>query len=184
MCYSLLNYCIKDKSDVELDASRCFTCGAAGHWTRDCCKQFMNLNALLFQADCCSHCGIPMHVLGLAHLHAEGAGQFCKLSKVLLHVSKPCCYNSLYNFFSTHKGLFKKAESFGKEPYNFLQDILGKGAILQQQFCRFIMFCVSHQASDATCPSPKLQENSSKHTLTFLLKVLFYLLKFKRPTTA
>jgi hypothetical protein len=31
--------------------------------------------------------------------------------------------------FSTHKGLFKKAESFGEEPFNFLKDILGKGAI-------------------------------------------------------
>jgi hypothetical protein len=50
----------------------------------------VNLNELLFAAGCCSHCGIPMHVEGLAQLHAEGAGQFCKLPKTFLDVSR--CY--------------------------------------------------------------------------------------------
>ncbi len=95
-----------------------------------------------------------MHVEGLAHLHAEGAGQFCKFSKVLLHVSYTLILlrwvmmmtlAAIHGVtFSMHKGLFKKAESSGEEPFNFLKDILGKGAIYAALFMLFYsVLCVT-----------------------------------------
>ena len=43
---------------------RCFTCGTMGHWAHDCILHTSTINQQLFNAGCCSNCGIPVAAAG------------------------------------------------------------------------------------------------------------------------
>lgn len=79
-------------AEVDVSKGRCYKCGASGHWAKECyVSQEATVNERLFYAGCCSHCGIPLQERGLAHLHTEGSGKFCKLPRLFLDVSLRCC---------------------------------------------------------------------------------------------
>ncbi len=94
-CHSKLTPRNQSSQNAEVDVSkgRCYKCGASGHWAKECyVSQEATINERLFYAGCCSHCGIPLQERGLAHLHTEGSGKFCKLPRLFLDVSRRCCF--------------------------------------------------------------------------------------------
>ncbi len=92
MAHSNLTTPTQDPQNADigiLGKGRCYKCGAAGHWAKECCvSQDATVNERLFNAGCCSHCGIPLQAEGLAHLHMEGSGKFCQLPRLFLDVSR------------------------------------------------------------------------------------------------
>ena len=97
--FSFLNNCIQEKNGVELDDLRCFN---------------NSRGSILQTLKGASTCKLILLFFGYdddAQVENKAAAAFHGVT------------------FSTHKGILKKAESFGEEPFKFLQDILGKGAI-------------------------------------------------------
>ena len=92
MAHSNLTTPTQDPQNADigiLGKGRCYKCGAAGHWAKECSvSQEATVNERLFNAGCCSHCGIPLQAEGLAHLHMEGSGKFCQLPRLFLDVSR------------------------------------------------------------------------------------------------
>ena len=56
---------------VDATNNRCFTCGTYGHWAHDCIVSMSQglhnvpINQQLFNAGCCSNCGMPVKAAGL-----------------------------------------------------------------------------------------------------------------------
>ena len=66
---------------------RCFTCGEKGHWQSMCTTQKpATVNELLFKAECCSNCGIPMKAVDGTQLHVGVAGKYCTFPRHFLEV--------------------------------------------------------------------------------------------------
>ena len=76
---------------VLANDDRCFTCGAKGHWQSMCTTQkSATVNELLFKAECCSNCGIPMKAVDGTPLHAGVAGKHCMFPRHFLEVGWRC----------------------------------------------------------------------------------------------
>jgi hypothetical protein len=72
--------------DACVSNNRCFKCGARGHWAEQCLVgKGATVNEQLFNAGCCSNCGVPVKVEGLCQLHA-GIGKHCTLPRLFLEV--------------------------------------------------------------------------------------------------
>jgi hypothetical protein len=91
-CFSekCIKYFLQDPENLQLGAAnddRCFTCGEKGHWQSMCTTQKpATVNELLFKAECCSNCGIPIKAVDGTQLHAGVAGKYCTFPRHFLEV--------------------------------------------------------------------------------------------------